>query len=131
MSANAINLSELVRSIQDGEDIFAPDATGTTVVHRAAATGHVAALCLIAEHRGWHRITVAPDKAGRTALIVAIIQRQRLASELLLRFGSDPSTPDAYGSSAFFYAINASQLVLVQLLGRGFALFGTMLHSTS
>lgn len=116
VEARPQRLDELVRRICDGEDPCAQDSLGTTAVHAAAAAGLVAFLVVAVAHCGRQRVTTAVDKSGRTPLIVAVLRRKRVVSELLLRLGSDPALPDTYGSSAFFYAINALHLPLVQVL---------------
>ena len=98
--------------------LFATAAdAGRTLAHAAAESGLTEVLALLnatseygselqrgsvggdaSASRAW---LDAKDSIGRTPLLCAIVARQRVAVELLLRYGADVCLVDIYGTSAW------------------------------
>ncbi|MBN9258886.1 MULTISPECIES: ankyrin repeat domain-containing protein [unclassified Mesorhizobium] len=65
------------------------------------------------------------DTAGRTALINATIDRERVKAQRLLESGADPNAVDKAGWSALHFAAQNCDAELVQLLVRAGAALET------
>jgi hypothetical protein len=93
-------------------------SNGLTAVMVASFNDRTYALQALLE-RGAHA-NKKSSLTGRTALVLACLNRNLSSMRLLLRFGADPNIADHNGKDAFHYGRESLNLPVLNLLAKGF-----------
>ncbi|KAK8081363.1 hypothetical protein PG996_000144 [Apiospora saccharicola] len=101
--------------IDQGAQINAPDMTGQTALHIAAANGHIAFAQFLIEQTANINTT---DRMGWTPLRWALEFDHFSLAEVLIEAGADVSAATNGGLSPLDYALNRRQYDLVMLIAR-------------